>query len=332
MIAHGGMLMFHRGSRQLRAARSRSAGHQPLVSAHKPLQDLTLDVAAALLLACSVTMATDFSRRILAANPDELGIASIAVQAAFSVAATSTFTKAGWQWIDTLRSSLRIKALSKSQLRFSLALLLFTITCPTWIWAPDRLAVIYNNLGERLSTADPKALRYLQRSVALNPGLSAAHYNLGRLMEDSYQYDLAASQYQQAIAVNRQDLRSYNNLARLLLINGKAAIALGVLSDAPINGVQDTKALAAIYENRASAEFDLGFNAQAIADTALSEKAYPNAAAYCLQGRIFAKTGQSTQAQVAWQSFKKMQSAADPFQTTATAECSLLAEAFHEVP
>ena len=216
----------------------------------------------------------------------------------------------------------------QSQLRFSLALLLFIITCPTWIWAPDRLAVIYNNLGERLSTADPKALRYLQRSAALNPGLSAAHYNLGRLLEDSYQYDLAASQYQQAIAVNRQDLRSYNNLARLLLMNGKAAIALSVLSDAPINGVQDTKTLAAIYENRASAEFDLGFHAQAIADTALSEKAYPNAAAYCLQGRIFAKTGQSTQAQVAWQSFKKMLSAADPFQTTATAECSLLAEAF----
>jgi tetratricopeptide (TPR) repeat protein len=325
--------MFHRGSRQLRAARSRSAGHQPLVSAHKPLQDLTLDVAAALLLACSVTMATDFSRRILAANPDELGIASIAVQAAFSVAATSTFTKAGWQWIDTLRSSLRIKALSKSRLRFSLALLLFIITCQMWIWAPDRLAVFYNNLGESLSTLDPpKALRYLQRSAALNPGLSAAHYNLGRLMEDSYQYDLAASQYQQAIAVNRQDLRSYNNLARLLLINGKAAIALSVLSDAPINGVQDTKALAAIYENRASADFDLGFSAQAIADAALSEKAYPNAAAYCLQGRIFAKTGQPTQAQVAWQSFKKMRSASDQFQNTATAECSLLAEAFHEVP
>ena len=152
MITQGGMLMFHRGSLQLRAARSRSAGHQPLVSAHKPLQDLTLDVAAALLLACSVTMATDFSRRILAANPDELGIASIAVQAAFSVAATSTFTKAGWQWVDTLRSNLRIKPLSKSRLRFSLALLLFLITFPTWIWVPDRLAVIYNDQGERLST------------------------------------------------------------------------------------------------------------------------------------------------------------------------------------
>jgi len=328
--------MFHRGSLQLRAARSRSAGHQPLVTARRPLQDLTLDVAAALLLACSLTMATDFSRRILAANPDELGIASIAVQAAFSVAATSTFTKAGWQWVDSLRSNLQIKARSKSRLRFSLALLLFIITFPTWIWVPDRLALIYNDQGERLSTINPpnpqKALRSLQRSAALNPGLSAAHYNLGVLMEDSYQYDLAASQYQQAIAVNRQDIRSYNNLARLLLINGKAAIALSVVNNAPINGAQDTKALAAIYENRASAEFDLGFNAQAIADAALSEKAYPNAAAYCLQGRIFAKTGQSTQAEVAWQEFKKMQSASDQFQSTATAECSLTAEAFHEVP
>ena len=105
-----------------------------------------------------------------------------------------------------------------------------------------------------------------------------------------------------------------------------------MVSDAPINGVQDTKALAAIYENRASAEFDLGFNAQAVADAALSEEAYPNASAYCLQGRIFAKTGQPTQAEVAWQEFKKMQSASDQFQSTATAECSLSAEAFHEVP
>jgi hypothetical protein len=327
------MLMLHRGSRQVRAERLRSAGHQSPVTAQEPLKDLTLDVAAALLLACSLTLATDFSRRILAANPDELGIASIAVQAAFSVAATSTFTNAGWQWIDALRSNLGIKARSKSRLRFSLALLLFIITLPTWIWVPDRLAVIYNDQGESLSATNPqKALRYLQRSAALNPGLSAAHYNLGELMEDSYQYDLAASQYQQAIAVNRQDIRSYNNLARLLLINGKAAIALRVVNDAPINGVQDAKALAAIHENRASAEFDLGFNAQAIADAALSEKAYPNAAAYCLQGRIFAKTGQPTQSEVAWQSFKKMQSASDQFQSTATAECSLSAEAFHEVP
>ena len=55
-----------------------------------------------------------------------------------------------------------------------------------------------------------------------------------------------------------------------------------VVNNAPINGAQDTKALAAIYENRASAEFDLGFNAQAIADAALSEKAYPNAAALAM--------------------------------------------------
>jgi tetratricopeptide (TPR) repeat protein len=289
-----------------------------------------LDVAAALLLASSVTMVTDFSRRVLGANPDELGIFSVSVQAAFTVAATSTFTKAGWQWIENLFSKIRIRTPSQSWLRFSLSALFFAIICPTWIFAPSRLAAYYNVRGLGLEdTNPPEALSYLERSTALDPRLSFAQYNLGELLEASYQFDLAASHYQQSIAVNRGDLRAYNNLARVLLINGNAATALRIINDAPTQGSEDSQALAAIYENRGLAEFELGFSAQAVSDANLSEKNYPNAAAYCLLGKISKKTNQSAEARTAWENFVKMQGSSDPFQRIAAPDCKLLAEDFN---
>ena len=298
-----------------------------LTSVRSPRQDFLLDASAALLLASSVTMVTDFSRRVLGANPDEIGILSVSVQAAFSVAATSSFTKAGWQWIESLLSRIHIRSHSPSRLRFLLSAVLFAVICPTWIWAPSGLAVYYNNRGLALEdTNPPKALAYLERSTALNPRLSASQFNLGELLEKSFQYELAISHYQQSIAVNRQDLRSYNNLARLLLISGNASTALKVVNAAPIQGSGDRMGLAAIYDQKGLAEFELGFFEPAVSDAELSERSYPNAAAYCLLGKIYATTKNIPRAQTAWEEFKKLEGSADPFQATASPDCKLRAE------
>ena len=293
-------------------------------------QNFLLDASAALLLASSVTMVTDFSRRVLGANPDELGILTVSVQAVFSVAATGAFTKVGWQWIETLLSRIHVNTHSQSRLRFILSLVFFAVICPTWLWAPSGLAKYYNLRGKNLENSDAsKALSYLERSIALNPRLSAAHYNLGELLEKSYQYDQAISHYQQAIAVNQQDLRSYSNLARLTLIGGNANTALRIINQAPIQGSRDMQALAAIYDQKGLAEFELGFFQPAVADAQLSEKSYPNAAAYCLLAKIYVATHNLAAERGAWEEFRKMQESTDPVQAQAAPDCRLRAEDFN---
>jgi Flp pilus assembly protein TadD len=296
----------------------------------KSRRDLTWDIAAGLLLACSVTMLTDFSRRMLGSDPDSLGIVSVSVQAVFAVAATSTFTKAGWQWIESLFSDFKIGMRSQSRWRLALSAVLFAIMCPIWIWLPSRLAVYYNDRGVKLEEANPvAALEDLERSTALNPRLSAAQYNLGELLEESYQYDAAASRYQQSIGTNNRDIKSYNNLARVLLLDGNAMTALSITDQALTIGTTDKQALAALYKNRGSAEFDLGFNTQAIADSLASENSEANAAAYCLLGQIYTKTGKAAHARTAWEEFDRLRASSDQVKKMAAPDCTLRAEEYH---
>ena len=296
----------------------------------KSWRDLTWDVAAGLLLACSVTMLTDFSRRMLGSDPDSLGIVSVSVQAVFTVAATSTFTNAGWQWIESLLSKFQIGMHSQSRWRLALSAALFAVICPIWIWLPARLAVYYNDRGVSLEDTNPAvALEDLERSTALNPRWSAAQYNLGELLEKSYQYDAAASHYQQSIGTNNRDIKSYNNLARVLLLNGNAITALSITDQALTIGTTDKQALAALYKNRGSAEFDLGFNTQAIADARSSENSEANAAAYCLLGQIYTKTGKTADARAAWDEFSRLKGSSDPVQKMAAPDCTLRAEEAH---
>jgi tetratricopeptide (TPR) repeat protein len=308
-------------------ASDRAAGH----AQQEPRQNLGWNVGAALLLACSVTMLTDFSRRMLSANPDSLGIVSVSVQALFTVAASSTFTKAGWQWVESLLSRLKIGMHSQARWRFALSAALFVIVFPVWVWLPARLAVHYNDVGEKLESTDPAAaLEDLQRSTALDPGLAAAQYNLGELLEQSYQYDLAASHYQQAIMANDQDVKSYNNLAHVLLLDGKAMTALNITDRALKIGTADPQALAALYENRGLAEFDLGFYAQAIADAQSSEKSQEGAAAYCLLGKIYGKTAAAADARSAWDKFSKVIDGSNAVSSMSAPDCMRLAEGVHE--
>jgi tetratricopeptide (TPR) repeat protein len=303
---------------------STSGTHAP----RKPRRDLTWDVAAAVLLACGVTMLADFSRRMLGSDAGSLGIASIAVQALFTVAATSTFTKAGWRWIESVLPLRTTGPYSQSWWRLVLSAGLFAVVCPAWIWLPSRLALHYNDIGLMLleQNEPTKALENLERSTALDPHLSAAQFNLGELLEQSYQYDAAASHYRQALAANGEDVKSYNNLSRLLLLNGNPMTALQLTNQALAIGTADKQTLAALYENRGAAEFSLGFNTQAIADANSSEKSLGNAAAYCLLGKIYTKAGKQADAKVAWNEFHTMMASPDRVKRLAAPDCNLRAE------
>lgn len=294
------------------------------------LPNLACDVLGALLLASSVSMLTDFSRRLLSADPDSIGIASISVQAVFAVAATGTFSKTGWRWIESLLSKLKMRMQSPSHWRLALSATLFAIVCPAWICLPPWLASYYNDRGESLEeTNPPAALEDLERSTTLDPQLSAAQYNLGELLEQSYQYEAAALHYQQSIAVNNRDVNAYNNLGRVLLIAGKTNTALGIIDRALAIGTTNKHTLASLYANRGAAEFELGFSTEAIGDAYSSENAQANAAAYCLLGKTYTKIGRPFDAHAAWDEFSKEMTTSDPIQMMAPPDCTHRSEEAH---
>jgi hypothetical protein len=97
-------------------------------------------VGAVLLLTLSVTMITDFTRRLLNADPDELGIFSIAGQSLLALAATSTFTQSGQQWIEAVLARVGVRKPSQQRWKLAGTLALMLIVFPTWEWGPGRLA------------------------------------------------------------------------------------------------------------------------------------------------------------------------------------------------
>ena len=301
-------------------------------------KSLGWDVAAAFFVTCSVTMLTDFTHRLLGANPDSLGIISISTQALFVVAATSTFTKAGSQWMQGFFSHLKIEGNSQPRWRFLLGTALFAVVCPIWIWLPSKLAQHYNtrafNLQYLSTVPDPsREAQDYQRAVALDPNLSAAHFNLGELYESFYQYDNARDEYQKAIIANHGDINSYNNLSRAFLLEGNGMEGLRV-ADTGLGLVNSSTApvtLAALRKNEAWAEYILGFYEPGLRDANLSVQSQPNAAAaYCLLGKIYGKLGKTADAKASWKKFTNLMASPKGQQPMIEPDCIRLAEVENE--
>lgn len=290
--------------------------------------DLTLDVVSALLLAISVTMLTDFTRRLLGSDPDSLGILAISIQAAFAVAATSTFTSAGWSWVEGLSQLFGRRAEAKARWRFGLSLVLAAVVIPVWFVAPDRLASYYNARGyeiyENNHVDSAQALRDYQRAIALNPQLHQAYVNLGGLMEDYYRYDEAAEQYRKGITAQLDDPTPYSNLARVLLLSGNSLTALRI-ADAGLGLNPSGEVKSALLKNKAWAELNLGFTSQAIADATQSN----SAAGECILGKVYIKLGKTEAARETWNGFEQM-NAKTSSGPAVEPDCQLLAENSHE--
>lgn len=294
-------------------------------------EDLIWNTLAALLLTTSVTMLTDFTHRLLAADPDGVGILSVSIQALFTVAATSTFTKAGWSSVQSLFSLFGIRAQSQGRWKVVLAGGLFAVVCPAWIWLPSKLAVHYNDQGFLRSATDPgHALEDYERAIALDPRLAQAHFNLGELYEGFYQYENAAGEYQKAIVADHTFVLAYNNLARVLLLEDKAMTALRITDDALAleRDPNDKETEAAMRKNRAWAEYQLGFYDEGIADARLSIQSGPSSAAYCVLGKIYGKLERPAEGRQAWEDFTKSSAseAANRSHPMVEPDCKLLAQ------
>jgi len=289
-----------------------------------PSQPSTLawNILAALLLTISVTLVTDFTRRLLGADPDSLGILAIAVQAVLALIASSTFTQAGSVWLDAALGHVPAYGTKKEQWRCGMAAGLFVLTGLFWLAVPDRLADHYNTRGYNARhSGDPSgALRDYDRAIALNPQHKLAYLNLGVLYEEFYRYEDAAEAYRKAIVADRTDATPYNNLARVLLLDGKSLAALRIANDGLHLNPPDAADIAALRKNRAWAEYELGFYPQAIADATAADSAPGD----CILGMTYAKLSQPAAAQIAWARFNQRLSATNP-PPSVEPDCRLLA-------
>jgi tetratricopeptide (TPR) repeat protein len=310
---------------------------------------LLLDLVALLLLAMSATLLADFTRRLLGSDPDTIGMASIAAQAALAVAATSAFTKTG---SALLQHTIGRFIKSKSLLRFVLVALLFAIVSCAWLFLTPWLAQYYNRRGFNLdqvlmakagSSQSPNAvaacqgtscqsradvLRDYQRATALDPTLFVAYTNAGELLEDFYRYDEAAEQYRKAILAQPAgtvDSVAYANLSRALVLNGKPMDALRVIQDAQ-RASPNSAASSSLYRNKAWAEYDLGFYTNAVADASHSG----SAAGTCIMAKAYIKLIRPADASLAWMKFREQYASISPNDPVVEPDCVLLAEESHE--
>ena len=294
-------------------------------------------VGAVLLLTFSVTLITDFTRRILSNDPDDLGILTIAVQALFAVAATSTFTDSGRQWIEAVLAHFDVKSQYQPRWKLAATGLLFAIVLTIWASVPDGLAWRSNNQAVRAENANsPEALPLYQRAIALNPEMPQAHFNLGTFYEKSYQYDKATGEYQEALVVDPEDLRAYANLSRLFILANQPFNALRVADDGVKAAAKvaaadpkraDPQTVASLHKDLAWAEFQLGFYSDAQTDAEFAA-GNPNVApsANCVLGRIFTQQGNSAQAQQAWKNFNASLQVPNVAPPIIEPDCSRMAE------
>lgn len=272
-------------------------------------------VGAVLFLTFSVTLITDFTRRILSNDPDVFGILSIAVQALLAVAASSTFTDTGREWIEGFLSRAGIRPQYQPRWKLWATVVLFGLVAWAWKTMPGHLAWKYSNHGYRNPSSD-FALRDFQRAVAMSPDWPAAHFNLGSAYEKTYQYDKAMAEYQETLVLNPKDVAAYANLSRLLVIANQSYTALRAADDgfkianqfkAGDLAQDQLNAVAALHKDRAWAEFDLGFLSDAEVDARLAaQDTAASTAANCILGKIYTKEGKLPEAGQAWKKFRDL--------------------------
>jgi len=257
---------------------------------------------AVLLLTLSLTMITDFARRVLSTDPNETGIVWIASQAVLAVAATSAFSDSGRQWFETLLRR-RVRPRFLPPWKLAAALGLFLVVCLLRKFAPGIIAQDYNNVAFHThhSTAE---LQGYKLAIAFDPEMVQAHFNLGIAYEDAYQYDKAIDEYHTIIGIDPTHAPAYANLARLLILQNQPLNALRIADDGSKLSNVDSQTAATIRKNLAWAESELGYYRQAESDAKLAlQSTKVTAAAYCVLGKIYNQTHKPGEAQAAWSNF-----------------------------
>lgn len=201
---------------------------QPL-SSQESQHDWLWSALSVSFLTISLGLVTNIAPRFLSGGPDILGAVTVMGQSVLTLLAVGgVLTKAGREAIERILTRLKLPKQSWQAMScgFSLLLLLglvsFRLSLP-------QIAGIYNQRGldSYKNGQWSSALSSYLRALQLNPDYAEAHFNLGVLYEDLQDFDKARTEYR--IALQAEDGRAYNNLARLYILDKKYALAIPLL-------------------------------------------------------------------------------------------------------
>jgi tetratricopeptide (TPR) repeat protein len=214
-------------------------------------------VSIGLLVAISLSLAGDISRRFLAGGPDFLGIFSTVSQALLALAAGSSLSAAGQKWGGRVAARLGLTGPHAiTRVNWAFALIVFFVIVAFRLTLPG-VARLYNDRGARLQAAGntSTALLAFRRALSLNPDYAQASYNLAGVHEDLLEYDEAIKRYQQAISLDDRFYAAYNNLARLYITRrSDAAAAIRLLRRALRSEPDDQSVRYSLHKNLGWAE------------------------------------------------------------------------------
>jgi tetratricopeptide (TPR) repeat protein len=295
-----------------------------------------LVMAALFLLTICVSLLADFTRRLLGSDPDAVGILAIATQAMFTVAASSTFTAAGRQWLQRSLNRPKWSPAHQDMVRCISVSVLFVGIFLAWAFLPQGLAVYYNRRGLHVSELQPSlAMRDFNRAINLYPHFVSPYVNLAALYVRNYDFEQAAGEYRKALMIDIGHLSAYNDLAYVLLLGKDPGTALRIMDEAfriknrasgknPAVqiGAED---VAAMYKNLAWAEYQTGFFSEAARDAGLGIAANKSEAPpYCVLAKADEKLNRPAQALQAWTEMNKI--APDTSKPTVDPDCARLAQ------
>jgi tetratricopeptide (TPR) repeat protein len=262
---------------------------------------------ASCLFTGGLAFATDFSRRLFGAGADTGSVLGVIFQAFFAVAAGSTFTSAGREFVGELFSRLRLRVPSVSNVALWASFLFFVFALSVWQVVPKYLAMAYNLRGRNLESVNLReAIDAYQRSISLWPSDADAHFNLGRMYQQELRNSDAMSEYEQATTINPRYVLAYSNMGRLLILEGHSLEALRALDSGIDASSNDPYEDVAAYKNRGWANLELGFLKDAESDLNHSLTLKPTAAAECLIAKMFDRSKEEAKSAAAWSSFRTL--------------------------
>ncbi|NEQ84788.1 MAG: tetratricopeptide repeat protein [Moorea sp. SIO2I5] len=171
----------------------------------------------------------DLLPRFLIAGTGFAGAVAIAFPSLLTLLqAISELTETGKEGFDKLLIRLGIPKHFHAEAQLGATELLLLILLGFHFYLPN-----FSNFSNRRGFEKYKqgqiasAEAHYQQALALNPDNVKAHYNLALVYENLQQFDKARTQYQ--FAVKGGFVKAYNNLGRLHILNNKPSLAIPLL-------------------------------------------------------------------------------------------------------
>ena len=277
--------------------------------------DKILNGLTSLLSVFILGLVLDIAPRFIGGGSDTWGIMVIGLQGLVAVFAANTlYNREGDGLIDVILKQINIPSRIIPIARTGTAILAVTLLLglraflPTWSQWDNNQGMVYLEKGE-LQTAEV----YFNRSIRLDNNNYQSHYNLGTLFDVLGEYGQARAEY--TIAAKSGFDLAYNNLSRLLVLQGEYAQAVQVTQEG-LSKTTDPGVRYFLNKNLGWARLkqERFEDAIAVLQEALKEAQFAGLSgveAHCLLAQVLEMQGRQVESQKEWYQCKAQVSIQD---------------------